>query len=240
MPRSLPDRPAAVFLDAGNTLIYPDPPVGLVYSEHAAAHGLRLPPEEMERSFRRCWRELVQRTHASPEDYLQPPDPDGRKWWRRLVDMMLREVGEVRDPNALFEELYSFYGTGEAWGIFPDVKPALARLSQRDLHVGLISNWDSRLETVLADLHLKDSFRSLTISSYVGYMKPDSRIFRAALESAGGPAPADCLHVGDSLTEDVEGARSAGVFPVLLDRKGKAQAGCPTIRSLAELPDLLG
>ena len=55
-----------------------------------------------------------------------------------------------------------------------------------------------------------------------------------------GPAPADCLHVGDSLTEDVEGARSAGVFPVLLDRKGKAQAGCPTIRSLAELPDLLG
>jgi FMN phosphatase YigB (HAD superfamily) len=51
--------------------------------------------------------------------------------------------------------------------------------------------------------------------------------------------PADALHVGDSLAEDVAGARAAGIAALLLVRDGTpAPAGVETIRSLRELPGL--
>jgi FMN phosphatase YigB (HAD superfamily) len=52
--------------------------------------------------------------------------------------------------------------------------------------------------------------------------------------------------VGDSLAEDVAGARAAGIAPVLVARRGGTPApwggtgaDVPTIRSLDELPALL-
>jgi putative hydrolase of the HAD superfamily len=48
------------------------------------------------------------------------------------------------------------------------------------------------------------------------------------------------LHVGDSPNEDVEGARAAGIEPVLLVREGElAVEGVLTTRSLAELAELV-
>jgi putative hydrolase of the HAD superfamily len=47
--------------------------------------------------------------------------------------------------------------------------------------------------------------------------------------------------VGDSVENDVEGARAAGIEPVLLDRGGaEPHDGVITIASLSELPGLLG
>ena len=45
--------------------------------------------------------------------------------------------------------------------------------------------------------------------------------------------------MGDSLENDVAGARAAGIRPVLVARDGSPPAGVETIRSLAELPALL-
>jgi FMN phosphatase YigB (HAD superfamily) len=43
------------------------------------------------------------------------------------------------------------------------------------------------------------------------------------------------LHVGDSLSEDVAGARASGISPLLLRRDGTQEPGVRTITSLAEL-----
>ena len=48
----------------------------------------------------------------------------------------------------------------------------------------------------------------------------------------------DALHVGDSLTDDVEGARKAGIRAVLLAREGK-QPPPPGIAAIRALDDLL-
>ena len=52
-----------------------------------------------------------------------------------------------------------------------------------------------------------------------GARKPDPAIFAAALELAGAP-PDEALHVGDTPEEDVDGARAAGIRPLLIDREG--------------------
>ena len=74
-------------------------------------------------------------------------------------------------------------------------------------------------------------------------MKPHPSIFEAALKLAGVPA-ADAVMVGDSLTQDIEGARRVGMRGVLVRRSESASehlAGTdvPVIRSLLELPELL-
>jgi len=54
-----------------------------------------------------------------------------------------------------------------------------------------------------------------------------------------GLTPGEAVHVGDSLENDVEGARAAGIRPLLLVRGGEAPAGVEVIRSLAELPSIV-
>ena len=54
-------------------------------------------------------------------------------------------------------------------------------------------------------------------SSQHGFMKPHPSIFEAALKLAGVSA-ADAVMVGDSLTQDIDGARRVGMRGVLVRR----------------------
>jgi predicted HAD superfamily phosphohydrolase YqeG len=53
-------------------------------------------------------------------------------------------------------------------------------------------------------------------SGQVGSEKPDTEIFRIALERAG-VEPTAVVHVGDMVSTDVVGATAAGIVPIHLD-----------------------
>jgi putative hydrolase of the HAD superfamily len=109
------------------------------------------------------------------------------------------------------------------------VKPALERLRERGERLAVVSNWDASLPDVLARLGLAPLFDVIVTSAQAGARKPDPAIFSAV----GVPV---WLHVGDSIEEDVAGARAAGIEPVLLRRDG---AGGPAgVRTVASLSDL--
>jgi FMN phosphatase YigB (HAD superfamily) len=46
--------------------------------------------------------------------------------------------------------------------------------------------------------------------------------------------------VGDTIADDVEGARALGIRAILLDREGLYSAFEPRLETLRELPPLLG
>ena len=119
---------------------------------------------------------------------------------------------------------------------FPDVVPALSALRGQRLVV--VSNWDCSLAGWLRGAGLLEHVEAVVTSAEVGAAKPDRAIFEHALELAGA-RPGEAVHVGDSLDNDVAGARAAGIRPVLLARDGPAPSGVEAIRSLAELPALL-
>ena len=78
-------------------------------------------------------------------------------------------------------------------------------------------------------------------SSQHGFMKPHPSIFEAALKLAG-VAASDALMVGDSLTQDIDGARRVGMRGVLVRRSGSDEStveDVPVIRSLSELGGLV-
>jgi putative hydrolase of the HAD superfamily len=119
---------------------------------------------------------------------------------------------------------------------FPDVAPALAGARARGRHLVVVSNWDVSLNEVLARLELAPLLDGIVTSAAVGKRKPAPEIFVRALELVGA-VPRQAIHVGDSLEEDVAGARAAGIEPILIRRgDGTAVPGVRTIKTLDYLP----
>jgi putative hydrolase of the HAD superfamily len=121
---------------------------------------------------------------------------------------------------------------------FDDVEPALLELRRRGLKLVVASNWDCSLPWWLERAGLWGLLDGAASSAVVGEAKPSPAVFRAALEVAGA-RPGEALHVGDSIANDVEGARAAGVRAVLVDRTGQTHDGVEVVSSFEELPSLL-
>jgi putative hydrolase of the HAD superfamily len=121
---------------------------------------------------------------------------------------------------------------------FPDALPALARLAENGHVVVIVSNWDCSLPDWLGPAGLLEHVAGVVTSADAGAAKPDRRIFELGLELAGS-RPEETVHVGDSVENDVAGARALGIRPVLLARDGTAPEGVEAVGSLAELPALL-
>lgn len=118
---------------------------------------------------------------------------------------------------------------------FPEVHGVLAAARARGRRLAVLSNWDVSLHDVLARLELTPLLDAVLTSAQVGARKPSPAAFEAALRAVGAE-PAQALHIGDSLEEDVAGARRAGIEPVLISRNGTGgPPGVTTITSLSEL-----
>lgn len=135
----------------------------------------------------------------------------------------------------------------EAWWhgahLDPEAVPLLDTLRDQGLRVGLCSNAPYRVESLreqLAYLGLDTHLDAVTFSAEVGWRKPSSRIFEAALRSLGTAADRTVM-VGDSESVDIAGAHAAGMRAVLLRRSGDRSSSVAdaVIAALRELPGAL-
>jgi putative hydrolase of the HAD superfamily len=121
---------------------------------------------------------------------------------------------------------------------YPDVPPGLEALRAAGHRLLVVSNWDCSLPEWLGPAGLLEHVEAVVSSGEVGVAKPDAGIFERALEMAGAE-PDEAVHVGDSLDNDVAGARAVGLRAILVRRDGAGPDGVETVSSLAELPLLL-
>jgi len=126
------------------------------------------------------------------------------------------------------------------FALYDDVLPCLERLRDAGLRLALVSNTSRDLGEVLAHFALETFMQAAVASSETGLMKPSPQIYAAAAAALGVGA-GEAVMVGDNPRDDVLGALDAGLAgAVLLDRKGHWDYPVPTIRSLTELPGVLG
>ncbi len=138
------------------------------------------------------------------------------------------------------EQSYDWYTGPEVWRPFPDVVAAFEAGREAGLIQGVISDWGTDLLGILNHLGLTDYLQFVVSSAVVGWAKPHPQIFWHALNRAG-VSPNEAVYVGDFYINDILGARSVGIHPVLIDREGTAPPmDCPVIRTLAELPMAIG
>jgi HAD superfamily hydrolase (TIGR01549 family) len=143
------------------------------------------------------------------------------------------------------DDVQWFWDTHAGWQkrevkFFPDAAFGVREAAKRTRHVGLVTDADPYVATLLLPgFEAADLIRSVTTGKEVGAFKPNPSLFLAAAAKAGAD-PARCLMVGDSWERDIEGATSAGMQGVLLDRR-RARTVDPsrTIPRLTDLPPLL-
>ena len=218
--------PAAILLDALGTVVALEPPAPHLRVELWRRFGLEVSEGQAERAI------------AAEIAYYRAHLDEGRDQAglealrRRCAGVLLSELpGADLDLDSLVDALLASL----RFVAFPDVRPALVTARSRGQRLVVASNWDVSLHGVLRALKLEPLLDGLLTSAEVGARKPAPAIFEQALALAG-VAPGEAVHVGDSLDEDVAGARAAGIEPVLIRRDG----GPPvtevrTISSLAEL-----
>jgi putative hydrolase of the HAD superfamily len=160
--------------------------------------------------------------------------------WRGFFEGMLEAAGAApADRDAIFGELVAFHRRHHLWRrVMPGMPETLRGLLTRGYRVAAISNSDGRAEAVLASLGFAHEFEFVLDSRDLGIEKPDPRIFLDACARLGLP-PARCAYVGDVVAIDVEGARGAGLHPVLFDAYGAYDAatsgGAPRAAEPAQL-----
>ena len=93
----------------------------------------------------------------------------------------------------------------------PDCHGALAALKRMGCDLSIVSNNDDGyLQYLVKRWHLDQYLRAWVSSDAAGSCKPASEIFAAGL-AGSGLEPGAVLYVGDSLSDDVAGARGAGL-----------------------------
>jgi putative hydrolase of the HAD superfamily len=103
--------------------------------------------------------------------------------------------------------------------VYADVVPALSELRERHA-LGLVTNGAACLQHEKLDCSgLRPFFDVVVVSAEFGAGKPDASIFRHALSRLGRPHE-QAVMLGDSLDRDVDGARSAGLRAIWVNRLG--------------------
>ena len=205
-----------IFFDAGDTLFQAKAPIGFYYSQIAAKYGVTIDPKYLDQRFKAAFQNAPPLAFPSVEDDKLPCLEF--EWWRRLVRSVFEDI-DFPQFDPFFEAVYAFFESPAAWRLFPETKTVLASLQKAGFTLGVISNFDSRLIAVCEHLGIQDYFACIVFSSRENSAKPDPGIFKHALRKTG-LTPAESLHIGDSLENDVEGAHRAGMRPLLLDRLG--------------------
>jgi putative hydrolase of the HAD superfamily len=219
----------AVLLDMFGTLVELQPPGPRLRARLSALTGTDVGEEAADRGFAAEMRHyLANHTQGRDAPTLESLRDDCAEVLHEALGFPEVERADVR--RAMLEAL--------DFRVFPDVAPALERLRGRGLRLLVVSNWDCSLPEWLERAGIAGLVDGAVASATVGIAKPSPAIFMVALDALG-VAPGEAVHVGDSVESDVEGARAAGIRPVLIVRYGDGPRGVELIRSLAELPSLL-
>jgi putative hydrolase of the HAD superfamily len=225
--RFIPEGVRAVFFDAVGTVLHPDPGAPVIYAEAAARYGLAADPGVILTRFREAFR--LEEAADARAGWVTSEERELARW-RAIVRATLPGA-----PDECFDELYYHFARSEAWRV-PDDAPALFDyLTRRGLRLGLASNYDSRLESVLTGRpELTPLAEMVVISSRVGMRKPGAGFFER-LTVLAGCRPDEVVLVGDDYENDYLGATAAGMRAVLLDPKGRHPDVPERVESLGEL-----
>jgi putative hydrolase of the HAD superfamily len=148
---------------------------------------------------------------------------DEAREWRRWQAIVGEVLDDVPDRDGCFAALHAHFARPEAWRVESDAALVLEELTRRGLTIGIASNFDRRLRSVVVGLPELRAARQLVISSEVGWRKPAREFFDAACRQIGH-APEQTVFVGDDLENDFAGARHAGLTALLFDPLSRIEA----------------
>jgi len=234
-----PNGIRAIFFDLDGTLRFNRPSGREYFMDYAEVLGV--PTTREQRAL--VWRwEHFYWADSSDMQKDEALYPDRGSFWLNYSQRQLIAMGcpieQARQLAPVIHQHMNENYKPENW-VDPSTKDLLKALKAAGFTLGVISNRDEPFSGELTTLGLGEFFEFSISGGEAGSKKPGTGIFNYTLAKAGA-APHETMYVGDNYFADVVGARNANLHPVLLDTDGIFhQPGCPTIKSLTELPDIL-
>lgn len=212
-PMTSPDRPSAVLLDAGGVFVLPDTTRVLASFSRA---GCDVDPTV-----------LAEAHYRAAAGFTTDIDveTDWADAWLGYLHTYIGACGVQRSMrDEAHRHLDSEFADAGLW-VEPieGAREGLAALADAGVRLGIVSNADGLMGQRLASFEICQvgpgpgvPVEFVVDSGNVGVMKPDPRIFHAALDLLG-LEPSSAWYVGDMPAIDVVGARRAGLRPFLMD-----------------------
>jgi putative hydrolase of the HAD superfamily len=219
----------AVLFDVDFTLVRPGPALGPEgYVRAGGRHGLTLDPRRYEAARDAALVELKRHPELEHDDEI----------WFALTERIVVGMGGVPPgSHACAVEIARGWERHENFELYDDTITVLGELRGAGLKIGLVSN--SARDVRAFARHHRLAIDAGISSFHHGKTKPHASIFRAVLDLLGIEA-GEAAMVGDTVEDDVEGARALGMRAILLDRLGRHPDFEPRIEDLYALPAALG
>jgi REG-2-like HAD superfamily hydrolase len=193
----------ALLLDAAGTLLHPAEPVAQTYARIASEYGVSVTPAQVGERFAASMKRAA---------VLRRGSSDWRPFWKVVV----HDCTGSDDPE-LLDTLIQHFRLPTAWRIARGAASCCEQVRARGMKVGVVSNWDVHLRTLLEQLGATAWIDVIVISAQEQLEKPDPRIFLRACARLG-VEPHAAVHVGNDPDDDIFGATSAGCLALLLGR----------------------
>jgi putative hydrolase of the HAD superfamily len=219
----------AVLFDVDFTLCRPGPELSPErYARIAARHGVTLDVSRYDDAREAAALNLKRHPELLHDDTI---------WHRFTEEIFLGMGGPDGIASECATEIEQGWEVSENFELFEDALPVLEELRAAQLRLGLVSNGIRDLREFV--VHHRLDVDAVVGSRAHGFVKPHPTIFQVALEQLG-VMPAEAVMVGDSLEEDVEGARALGLRAILIDREDRHRDVPERLTDLYGLPAALG
>jgi HAD superfamily hydrolase (TIGR01662 family) len=167
-------------------------------------------------------------------------------WYRENIAAIINELN-IPTSNRLIEKVtWAFQDSWVGGLTMPDKnRGVLEKLIQEGYQLGIVTNFQQPniIPDILTDFGVSNIFKTIVISADFGWRKPHPELFNDALQKLNmREMPERVAYVGDNSEEDVEGARIAGLQPILIDSTDRGidlRHKSARIHSLTELPEIL-
>ena len=228
----------AVFFDLYDTLIGFDPPRDVIQGRALNSFGFESDKAGIDAGYALADALMAEQTAQAPLSALSATSQ--ADFFAQYEQLILRGAGHDVDLETAAEIWRAVRKQEYGFALYDDVAPALDALRSGGYIIGVVTNMSRPGVEVAESMGFSDRVDFTLSSMDVGASKPDPKMFMAALSRAGVRAN-EAAHVGDQLETDIEGARAAGINPVLIDRHEAlpGYSDCPRIKSLLELPRVL-
>jgi putative hydrolase of the HAD superfamily len=219
----------AVLFDVDFTLCRPGPELSAErYARIAERHGLTLDTGRYDDAREAAILNLKRHPELLHDEEI---------WHRFTEEIFIGMGGPEQIASECATEIEQGWAMSENFELFEDALPVLEELRAAGLRIAVVSNGIRDLTEFVA--HHRLDVDAVVDSRSHGRVKPHPTIFQAALDLLG-VAAAEAVMVGDSLEEDVEGARALGMRAILVDRDDRHPDVGERLSDLYGLPAALG
>ncbi|HZJ75097.1 MAG TPA: HAD family hydrolase [Clostridia bacterium] len=209
-------KPEAIVFDFGGTLV-----IDSAFDFERGANALRSAALNGDEVSTAQLKDLWDKLYEGINIAFNHDAPFGLETPLSSIFRYIFDVSGLKFDKDLLELEYIFDSNNSDRTETKHMKELLKYIEESGIKTAVISNITlsgEALGRAIRDVYPDNSFEFVITSADYCLLKPAPFMFKAAANRLS-VSPKDCFYCGDSFGADVEGAKSAGFFPVLYDTK---------------------